>query len=899
MPKKKLSTTTINKYNNFKNATSINTSINSSNDSLTSETNILEKQFNSFYSILKEKIKQRKYRLVVNQIIQSREDYKEVPNFYKLSFLKIKAIYKIIKHKLNKYELIIQKNSHSENAKKYSRRLSNINQINAVKNTVHQLTIIDKYYSDVQKELNYLINLYQHNNVFILDIIVECYIKFLLIKVYHCEKINRYVNGFVYLCLAHNLIDKYISFLKTPNAIVECVKVYLHLTRYLIINYNFIEAQKYIEKCIALSNKEILFRTNFSDQIEVNTVKMNKTFLYLSIAYLYYGLIEEYLGYINVAIDAYALSKFLSEKFVIDKYFLFKKYVSMIYNRSILYKEAIKYFGEQQDWYESEKRRIHLLEKEKQVLYEKSKKEKFDSIKNKETELKLENLKIPQIEGIDKNIVGETIKQRRKKYNYSTKMTSSLKVIHAYMSEESKEIINNMNQIKIADLDYNAQQNVAKILTKLHNKEKQENKRYHRRFSYSQQNIPEIEEKAKPRNSQLSNSHNSSTYKIHSNSSDKNVSNINLCQNKNNSLNFLNSNNSLSQPLSPCSLIKSPSTNHSTIQNNSNNIDKRIMFNYKTNNINLTTKQKPFVRLSKSNFNNKKEIIKYSNSTRNTPLINYTNSSNIKANENSKRFLSLSLAKRHKIPRYFVSKKSFEYSHSFKAKKLHLDKISTKEINFHKNILRMKRNEPKLVEDILNEENYEICAERDFKVLRNLINLNPDNEKHKLMNLTFHEVRELRKKESLQNSLLMSLSTKSMNEFQKLQRKANLKYNNDSIYNFHNFDEKSKIYENNQACNLKNNEFLNDLNKQIRLLKDRQKEDKKKESFIRKNNPIKNRLLSNGFKEYVSFNQEDGVKEKDWFKDVEKKEKNFNLDTFLKFTKNKKERERINSFSEK
>jgi hypothetical protein len=153
--------------------------------------------------------------------------------------------------------------------------MSNINQINAVKHTVRQLTIIDKYYADVQKELNYLINLYQHNNVFILDIIVECYIKFLLIKVYHCEKINRYVNGFVFLCLAHNLIDKYISFLKTPNAIAECVKVYLHITKYLIINYNFIEAQKYIEKCITLSNKEILFRTNFSDQIEVNTVKMN------------------------------------------------------------------------------------------------------------------------------------------------------------------------------------------------------------------------------------------------------------------------------------------------------------------------------------------------------------------------------------------------------------------------------------------------------------------------------------------------------------------------------------------------------------------------------------------------------------------------------------------------
>ena len=118
MPKKKFSIATINKYNNFKNATSINTSINSSNDSLTSETNILEKQFNSFYSILKEKIKQRKYRLVVNQIIQSREDYKEVPNFYKLSFLKIKAIYKIIKHKLTKYEFIIQKNTHSENVKK-------------------------------------------------------------------------------------------------------------------------------------------------------------------------------------------------------------------------------------------------------------------------------------------------------------------------------------------------------------------------------------------------------------------------------------------------------------------------------------------------------------------------------------------------------------------------------------------------------------------------------------------------------------------------------------------------------------------------------------------------------------------------------------------------------------
>jgi tetratricopeptide (TPR) repeat protein len=265
---------------------------------------------------------------------------------------------------------------------------------------------------------------------------VECFLKLLLLKTFHSEKEQKYVQGFIYLSIAHRLIDQYKPFLKTTNSLSECVKVYLNISKYLIKNYNFTEAQKYIEKCIFFLKKELLFRNNFSNDIKSRSKKTNKTFIHYSIVYLYYGLVQEFLGNINVAIYAYSLSKFISNKFIIEKYIIIPKFISMIYNRSVQYKEAINYFNEQQEWYEKEKLRIRLLEIEKKKAYEQSKKQLFDLMKDKETEAKLENIKIPQIDGIEKNIIGETREQQLKKYNYGTIMTSSLKLIQTYMDDE-------------------------------------------------------------------------------------------------------------------------------------------------------------------------------------------------------------------------------------------------------------------------------------------------------------------------------------------------------------------------------------------------------------------------------------------------------------------------------
>ena len=57
--------------------------IDSNNNSFSIQTDSLEKQFNSFYLLLKEKISQGKYKNVINLINKSFHDYKNIPTSYK------------------------------------------------------------------------------------------------------------------------------------------------------------------------------------------------------------------------------------------------------------------------------------------------------------------------------------------------------------------------------------------------------------------------------------------------------------------------------------------------------------------------------------------------------------------------------------------------------------------------------------------------------------------------------------------------------------------------------------------------------------------------------------------------------------------------------------------------
>ena len=833
-----------------------NSNSNSNDDSYTnnndsSGNNVYEKQFKSFYAILKEKVAQRKYRFVINQINQTNEEYNTigVSHAYKLNVLKIKAICKLIKHKLNKYEATQFKQGPTSYRTK-TRRTSTLTSLSSVQSQSKQISL-DKWYKEIQIELTTLINNYS-SNVFIIDTIVECYLKYIHIRVLHCEKLDAYINAFVYLSLANMLIDKYYWYLKTPNTILECVKIYLAITKYLIINYNFILAQRYVEKCIQLLNKEILLRNNFEHAVPLKTLKLNKTFMYLSIAYLYYGYIEEQLGCLSIAIDAYALSRFIGKKFVIEKYLQFVQCVNCIYKRSTQYRNVIEYFVD-----EDEKSKVKRM---KQMNVSIKMHNEIALNKNKKIEYAIVNMDIPKIEGIDKNVIIRSKSSSNSYYkgkrSYSEVMLSSLRLIDTYMKEESKELVNSMDVVKVADLDYYEQQNIVKILNKIYTKEYKHKQKNIRKGSGNKDkeninacynNIPEIEENTKPRNCKLlfnSNSNLLSTELSYRNSnSTRNKHLINFCNNNNNSTNCVSSLNNFSTPLSP-------SSSSSLFKGNTNTLS-----------INNTTKPSNIKQLILTKQTS--TLFQTSKSQQHQTNITNNNNNNISPYKiKTKRFISLSPSNKHRnIPRYLPSRKSFEYSSSYKLKQKHIDKLNIREINFHKNILRLKEKE----HFIPNER--ELNADHEFRVLKHIVDLNCNHEKQNLLNLTFSDVKELKRRSTLQSSLFMSLSARSVNEYHKWNERLKQRNGVDG--------------DNNKEVKMNNEKVIGQINKKLKLIKEEIKENKETKMKIKmENNEIKSKCGFNN-----NMNDNDGINK--WMKVLHKKHNHFNLNTFIRFSRNK------------
>ena len=838
--------------NTNNNSNSNDDSYMNNNDS--SGNNIYEKQFKSFYAILKEKVAQRKYRFVINQINQTNEEYNTigVSHAYKLNVLKIKAICKLIKHKLNKYEATQFKQG-STSYRTKTRRTSTLTSLSSVQSQSKQISL-DKWYKEIQIELTTLINKYT-SNVFIVDTIVECYLKYIHIRVLHCEKLDAYINAFVYLSLANMLIDKYYWYLKTPNTILECVKIYLAITKYLIINYNFILAQRYVEKCIQLLNKEILIRNNFEHAVPLQTLKLNKTFMYLIIAYLYYGYIEEQLGCISIAIDAYALSRFIGRKFVIEKYLQFVQCVNCVYKRSMQYRNVIEYFVD-----EVEKSKVKRM---KQVNASIKMHNEIASNKNKKIEYVIANMDIPKIEGIDKNVIIRSKSSSNSHYkgkrNFSEVMLSSLRLIDTYMKEESKELVNSMDVVKIADLDYYEQQNIVKILNKIYTKEykykhKQRNIRKgscnkdKENISACYNNIPEIEENAKPRNCKLlfnSNSNLLSTELSYRNAnSTRNKHLINFYNNNNNN----NSTNCVSS-LNNFSTLLSPSSSSSIFKGNTNTLS-----------INNTTKPSNIKQLILTKQTS--TLFQTSKSQQHQTNITNNNNNNISPYKiKTKRFISLSPSNKHRnIPRYLPSRKSFEYSSSYKLKQKYIDKLNIREINYHKNILRLKGKE----HFIPNER--ELNADHEFRVLKHIVDLNYNHEKQNLLNLTFSDVKELKRRSTIQSSLFMSLSARSVNEYHKWNER--LKQRN------------GVGGDNNKEVKINNEKVIGQINKKLKLIKEEIKENKETKMKIKRENEIKSKCGFNN-----NMNDSDGINK--WMNVLHKKHNHFNLNTFIRFSRNK------------
>ena len=710
------------------------------NENVMEGTEKIDSSLYKFYFFLLEKGKKKKYRYVVDQLNKNTKLYSNYYWSYKLHTLKIKSMIKIINHKIKKYSKTLspEKRVISKKNSLQGTRASSVGIIPGIlpkksinaSFEVNASTInfsIEKWYTLISQEIDFLNENYLKDcfDLNIVEEIIQCYLLFLKTKSIYSQKLNEIAESFYYLCQAEQLIKNYLCLMKESRTIELTISIYLLIAKYLIENLNLPEAETYVRNVISLCQREYLLKcSNFSSLIleNKNKIHLTKISIYLTTALLFYGYIKEYYGLIRVSVDAYQQAEFILTKLVPTDIPFFTTLVHRITKRSKMYLDSFCFFENEEKLLEEENQQIQKEIEAKNKQYKEFSNKKTNLKDFKEIENNVNQIVIPEIEGIDKNIrhigslkkkrILQEEKEKKEQDNsspyrnehifYSDYLLSNMKLIDAYLSEDFKSLINSMSKINMTDLDYETKNVVQKMINKRHFKMEME--------YYKKKNT-----------------------------------------------------------------LKKSSTSSTKGRNLNRASSSDFIHSSTTDNTNTVKKSKTFSNLKKKR--------------------------NITVSENSK-----------KIPKYKFAKKMFEYSKSFIQKINYLNKLNTREIKFHKDILFLKTKEKLLSAPLYSKERCEMEAEREFKQMKYMIK--PQKETTKIMQLTLGEVKEKKRRASVENCLIKSLNNKAVEEFTNLQNNINInKVKNLSFYE--QLVKKNKEYDDSKLVNNNNNDLLKKISQEI------------------------------------------------------------------------------------
>ena len=228
----------------------------------------------------------------------------------------------------------------------------------------------------------------------------------------------------------------------------------------------------------------------------------------------------------------------------------------------------------------------------------------------------------------------------------------------------------------------------------------------------------------------------------------------------------------------------------------------------------------------------------------------------------------------------------FEYSKSFIKKENYLNKLNTKEINFHKQILNLKKNEKLLSCPPYSKENCDLEAEREFKNLKAMIK--PQKESTKVLHLTLNEVKERKRRATIENCLLKSQNGRIIEDLENLKRNSHIRslsYYDDLVKKKKEYDDKEFIEKTNTTALKQISQEIGNINNKEREIKNRKiKRIRLKRSASTET--IEHISNNNTIVSYVNYNVLSGQISKEnkktvtFFK-IPKKDSSFNLDTFI------------------
>ena len=330
---------------------------------------------------------------------------------------------------------------------------------------------------------------------------IRCFLEFtvgfILVKCIYMSKYCIYQENIkeaiYFLSLGIYLINRTYNCFKSPISFSISAELLIYLTSILIADSKYETAKNLIDfsiKLLYISLETIFFcnpeqlsftMLNILSQEQQNIEITIKLIFYISISFYHLGVCYENQGNYNPSFYAYKQAKFflsLIKDFSEDFYTLYD-FIINVENRQLLRNRLILFFKKN-----AKKEKLIEEEKPKVKLYnaftinKELKEQKF---------LKLEeyisNMNLIDVDNEDPHLFDKVDKVFKTNVNIATKQIHLLDYL---MSDEFKDIINNMRKIKINKLDYETIHIIQRQIINIKNNEREKLSKKYKNKVYNQ-----------------------------------------------------------------------------------------------------------------------------------------------------------------------------------------------------------------------------------------------------------------------------------------------------------------------------------------------------------------------------------------------------------------------------
>ena len=783
---------------------------------------LFDKELKEWILHLKQELLKRYYKRALKDISSAGliNKFKKSPYGYKIIILSIKAKLKIIENKLYKYHINpIEANKHKHQISHCFSYIKVIN--NELILLVEQISdIVDNsYYNNINKR-NYKIELF--------DDIIRLHFDYIYtMSIFH-YKIGNSMEVISFLSLFISFYKKTKLYILSTHTLYKIQKCYILLSKIYIINNDYENGLEILNESINICFKQILFQvqelylgvfignTNDlmnkenDDLLLLKDLRIKRIILNIIIIFFYKGIVNEKISDIKKATTFYKQCEWFSRTFLLKTNKIIYKFCYNIKNKGIEVSEIISFIKEKIKIYEGNqwKNKKEDYKEIRNKKYKKYKAKLFCATKFKGLVKKLEDLKIKEIDTVNKFEKNKNIKNlnasgrdTKREGKYKNIYLSNLRLLEAYLRNDFKSIVDNMKKIKILDLDYRTRTVVQKAMNKFYfdqnqklikernsNKSNKKNPKYksfglNRIFKSVLNNINNNKEISKDYNriDSMSDSRNKRNNKINFHFSHSNLSKIKslniLFQGRDNKSNnntrsmtkkrtYLSNRGSIVSPkrrvlhlsLSSSCLLSSPG--------------------YPKQNKNKNSKYKS-IELKKEKFKKK--------------TITLTKKNKFSQN-------SIIVPENHKLNEFFNSK--------YLIKRNYIKKLSDRDLLFQKSILKSK-NTPKIPFEFFNKAVSYQNADNSFSQIKSIVSNHLGYSEWK-ENLSEDKYRECLLNNRFERTLITSLDNKALYLY-----KMNIKKNKKKEEGKELLEDSSKFDKKMRNINNSNKKALYELDKKL------------------------------------------------------------------------------------